>query len=232
MQKPYLDIAKPTIQFSGYSWQVKHGDELGPGPNHWDSSNVWVDNAGSLHMRVTKHNGRWTCAEVRMTERLGYGTFQFHVKGRVDLFDRNIVLGLFNYTLPDVGPDGTNEIDIECSQFGEKGAYHGSWAVCASVEGHEPWTQKFPIKLEDTDETIHRFVWSETGVKFVALYGNSERIIASADFRPADFQRRIPQKPLPVHINLWLFRGRPPTDDESVEVVIKGFCHSLEGVGT
>jgi hypothetical protein len=28
---------------------------------------------------------------------------------------------------------------------------------------------------------------------------------------------------MPVHINLWCFQGRPPTDGEPVEVVIRAF---------
>ena len=42
------------------------------------------------------------------------------VTGRPDQFDRNIILGLFNYpNSPSIGPDGTNEIDIEFAQWGD-----------------------------------------------------------------------------------------------------------------
>lgn len=29
-----------TIQFSGYTWNVKNGAHLGPGPNYWSRNNV------------------------------------------------------------------------------------------------------------------------------------------------------------------------------------------------
>jgi hypothetical protein len=35
-----------TIQFSGYTWNVKNGAHLGPGPNYWSRNNVWVDANG------------------------------------------------------------------------------------------------------------------------------------------------------------------------------------------
>jgi hypothetical protein len=33
----------------------------------------------------------------------------------------------------------------------------------------------------------------------------------------------IPQTPLPLHFNLWLFRGKAPLDGKPVEVVIHSF---------
>jgi hypothetical protein len=31
---------------------------------------------------------------------------------------------------------------------------------------------------------------------------------------------------MPVHINLWLFQGRPPKDGQEVEVIIRGFKYT------
>ena len=64
-----------------------------------------------------------------LPSRLGFGTYQFKVIGRPDLFDDNVVLGLFNYTRPDVGPDATNEIDIEFAKWGGSQSQMGNWAV-------------------------------------------------------------------------------------------------------
>jgi hypothetical protein len=44
---------------------------------------------------------------------MGFGRYQFWIEGRVDRLDPNVVLGLLNYPTPDVGPDATNEIDID-----------------------------------------------------------------------------------------------------------------------
>ena len=60
--------AKEKIDFSGYTWQVKHSVDysIGPGPNYWSASgrNVEVDEAGHLHLRLNEHRGRWYATEV------------------------------------------------------------------------------------------------------------------------------------------------------------------------
>jgi hypothetical protein len=38
--------------------------------------------------------------------------------------------------------------------------------------------------------------------------------------------RRIPQNPLPVHMNLWLVDGKPPGDGREVEVAIRSFTYT------
>src|SRR5689334_18830286 len=97
-----------TIRFSGYTWYVRNAGSGGPGPNNWSPSNVSVDVFGNLHMRITNNNGAWYTSEIYTTQRLGFGRYQFWVNGRVDRLDPNVVLGLFHYPTPDVGPDGTN----------------------------------------------------------------------------------------------------------------------------
>jgi len=42
-------------------------------------------------------------------------------------------------------------------------------------------------------------------------------------YAPVEPEKRIAAKPMPAHINLWLFQGRPPKDGQEVEVVIRGF---------
>ena len=71
----------------------------------------------------------------------------------------------------------------------------------------------------------HRFTRAADRVTVETFAGGeaSERkLLARWVYAPAE-ARRIPQKPLAVHINLWLFRGRPPADGKPVEVVIKRF---------
>ncbi len=83
-----------------------------------DGSNVWLDAVANLHLKITQRDGKWSCAEVTMQKRLGFGRYQFQVSGRLDQLDDNVVLGLFNYLTRDVGHDGTNEIGIEFARWG------------------------------------------------------------------------------------------------------------------
>lgn len=213
-----------TLQFSGYEWMVRAGNG-GPGPNEWDANNVWVDTDGYLHLKISNNGGQWTCAEVTTTERLGFGRYQFQVIGALDHLDRNVVLGLFNYPTPDVGADGTNEIDIEFAQWGNAAYPHGNYTVWAAKQGFPPRSQTFDFALGGMYST-QRFTWSRRAILFQSLHGhrNGNRFeFARWQFAPKAYRKRIPQNPLPAHINLWLFQGNAPGDNQEVELIIKRF---------
>src|SRR6188474_803366 len=50
------------IQFSGYEWEIRDSGLSGPGPNLWDRKNVWLDENGDLHLRITHAADGWHCA--------------------------------------------------------------------------------------------------------------------------------------------------------------------------
>src|SRR5512135_680904 len=60
--------ALTTLNWSGYTWNVKQCTGCGPGPNNFDSSTstVWVDSTGSLNLSVHKSGGKWFCGEVSL----------------------------------------------------------------------------------------------------------------------------------------------------------------------
>jgi hypothetical protein len=227
-----------TLMFSGYVWEVRQAGKGGPGPNQWDPKNVWVDGAGRLHLKITRvpipsntanpPQTEWRCAELSTKERFGFGRYQFQVTGRIDRLDPNIVLGLFDYPRSDVGKDGTNEIDIEFARWGRPQRDIGNYTIYpASGERDKNATHPFPITLqENAADTTHRFTRESDRVTLQSLIGHREedgKEIATWVYAPADL-RLIPQKPLPVHINLWLFQGRAPSDSKEVEIIIKRFA--------
>ena len=101
------------LSWQGRRWNVRRTGEGGPGPNRWDERNVRLDARGDLRLEIVKRDGLWTCAELQTRERLGFGTYAFDLVGRPDRFIPQVVLGMFNYPTPEIGTDGTNEIDIE-----------------------------------------------------------------------------------------------------------------------
>ena len=215
-----------TVNFAGYAWEVRTGGG-GPGPNSWSAGNVGVE-ADGLHLRISRNaSGAWTCAEVTMTTSLGFGEYQFELTGRPDLFDRNVVLGLFNYPPQAVGPDGSNEIDIEFAQWGDAGNPNRlNWTVYPPALGPAPTHKEVPLALTG-DATTHRFDWTSQGVKYKSLHDWQDTgdagLFAKWNDRPSRPKKQIPQTPIPVHMNLWLFDGREPTDGQPVEVVIRSF---------
>src|SRR6476659_5674408 len=66
-----------VLRFSGYDWIVKAGRNLGPGPNHWDKNNVFVDSQGYLHLKLSRKAGEWFSAEVTSVQRFGFGRYEF-----------------------------------------------------------------------------------------------------------------------------------------------------------
>ena len=216
---------KQTLTFSGYEWQVKSGASLGPGPNAWDPANVWVDGKGWLHLKIAQKNGKWTCAEVGMTKRLGFGIYEFQITGHIDQLDRNIVLGLFNYPTRDVGSDSTNEIDIEFAHWGIANAPIGNYTIWPVKRESKPTSETFHFTLTDPN-TTHRFHWKSDSLIFESLRGKGEKredVFFRWRFEPEDFLQRISQQPMPVLLNLWLFRGNAPTDGKEVEIIIRRF---------
>lgn len=217
-----------TISFGGYEWEIRQPGKGGPGPNVWNPQNVWVDKAG-LHLKISRvrngSNTEWQCAELFTKQALGMGTYQFQVTGPIDRLDRNVVLGLFDYPSPDVGPDGTNEIDIEFARWGRTDAPIGNYTIYPASGKRGPndnHTFSFTLKGDDTTQ---RFVRTSASVSLQSLQGHRDDDageIARWTYAPPD-KRLIPQQPLPVHINLWLFQGKAPTDNKEITITIKKF---------
>jgi len=223
--------AASELTFSGHRWSVRSG-QGGPGPNRWDPQNVWLDASNRLHLKIALREGTWSCAEVTLLDRLGFGQYQFDTVGRVDQFDEQIVLGLFNYPTGDVGPDATHEIDVELARWGNPRNPVGNFTVWPAERGLRQTTHPFPVVLTD-DRSTYLFDWSRERIEFRAWAGHRGNLgaeLARWDYQPADAVRRIAARPMPVHFNLWLFQGKPPKNGREVEVVIQDFQFKPAGV--
>ena len=216
-----------TIRWSGYTWTVTNGAMAGG--NTASASNVFVDSDGRLHLKIVKSGSKWTTAELFTNDKLGFGTYQWQIEGRLDKLNKNVVLGLFPYgPKAGLGKDGENEIDIEFSQFGSIFKDPGNWTIY-SASGKKK-THSFDFSLSGT-YTTSRFNWSSSEIAF-SLFGgfqksssnsNSLKSWKYAPSKPADY---IPQKALPLGMNLWLYESKPPTDGKNVEIIIHSFTKS------
>lgn len=214
-----------TIAFSGYNWGVLACDPpSASGPNYFSQSeeNVWVDGDGQLHLKITKRDGEWYCAEVFTEASLGYGKYIFYLASRVDQLDNNIVVGLF--TWDDTSSEYNNrEIDIEFSKWGETINENAQYVV-------QPWTKagnmnRFNIELDD-DYSTHIFNWNSDSIFFQSLRGHHSSppadsyIIESWTYTGTDIP---PTGKENVRITFWLMLGNPPSDGKEAELVIKKF---------
>ncbi len=211
-----------TINFSGYSWYIENssGQQINPGPNCWTNNpqNVWVDENGWLHLKISYREGKWQCVELTSLKTFGYGTYAFYVASRVDSFDKNVVLGLFAYK------DDAHEVDIEFSKWGES-IYHNGWFTLQPrpyVEGRNQ--RSFDIQ-QSGDYSTHYFTWSRRAIHFESFHGHypigSEP--AGNIIQSFTSNSRVSATGVRAHINLWLYNGLAPSDGLPVEVVLKSF---------
>src|SRR6202030_1093084 len=70
---PVLPSPK-ILNFSGYEWTTSAGPIFRAGSrNFFDPANVWTDESGALHLRISGSPGKWNAPELRLTRGLGFG---------------------------------------------------------------------------------------------------------------------------------------------------------------
>ncbi|CAF4138088.1 unnamed protein product, partial [Rotaria sordida] len=164
-----------SFNWQDMEWIARNSEnQEGPGPNIWSSNNVQIDENGHLHLKISLSNEQWTCAEVYTPQKYGFGRYVWYVEGAVDKLDQKVVLGLFTYPTRDEGPDGTNEIDIEWSKWGQddSNAINLSYTVYPRTEGSPSVSAKKKQDLNGT-YTTNAFNWSPQGVKFQCYHGHT-----------------------------------------------------------
>jgi hypothetical protein len=218
-----LPVAGKTLQFAGHAWTVRPNGVGGPRVNTWCEDNAFVDSSGDLHLKLTNNNGVWCAAEVISTDSMGFGTYQWQLKSRVDNLDRNVVFGLFNYPPSSVAPDGTNEIDIEFTRWGIPGANQLNYTIFPAVAGLSETTQNYSFAMNGAYSS-HRFIWKRQSIRFQSTnghYDTNASPIADWTYTPTDYATRIGSTPVPVRMNIW--KTEVPTDGQPVEIVVSSF---------
>jgi hypothetical protein len=212
-----------TISFSGYEWSVRNTKEKqGPGPNYFSDSCVRLDAKGWLHLWIKKDpaTDAWICPEITSIRKFGFGEYRFIVEGAIDHFDKNIVLGLFNYS----GNDGLDEMDIEIARWGNP-AYpnlnYTIWPAKKDSLKNSSTTHEFILKSNLSMHYFRRNADTVVCSSFDGVSADPKSLIFTSTFvNPAS---SISQLAMPVHINFWLFDGNPPADQNALEVVIRSF---------
>ncbi|WP_150133239.1 hypothetical protein [Acidisarcina polymorpha] len=86
-----------TLRFSGLQWKVRTvpGDRASK-TNEYSSDNVFVDDAGTLHMRLIRNSHGWVCSEVNSIRSFGYGTYTFNISDVAQL-EPAVMFSAFTY---------------------------------------------------------------------------------------------------------------------------------------
>lgn len=206
------------IEFSGYEWIVRTSDDnkVGPGPNYFSDSedNVWVDEDGRLHLKIVQRGGIWYCSGIILKQSLGYGKYVFYLSSDVRKLDQHVVGGLFTYL------NDEEEIDIEFSRWSDPDNQDSQFAVQpANRSGNK---ERYDLNLL-TEHSIHSFDWQPDGIVFSSRQGHGltiddenrihEWTYQGSDIPPSRGTERL-------RLNLWLFRGRVPSDVKEQEMIV------------
>lgn len=237
-----------SISWSGFNWMVVSSNETkcNPGHNYFSSSvdNVMTDSAGDLHIRITKRNGKYYCAELFTTEAVGYGLYTFYLSSRVDNLDKNVVLGIFTWNDINCVTNANSEIDIEFAKWGDAGNPEPlEYSVQPTNGGQE--TDRFttlPVQLSN-NYSIHFFNWTPSLVSFSSYQGHTNppppgNLISSWQFSNNNIPKSkeecnsnpiiipAPENNTTLNLNLWLDRGNYPSNDQEAEVIIHGIDYT------
>ena len=116
-----------TITFSGYEWDIRQVSSDRGGANQYDAGNVWVDDKGHLHLKLTQRDGRWSSAEVTLTRSLGYGTYLFVVSD-VSQLEPSATLSMLTWD-DEAVQQNHRELDIEISRWGNAASLNAQYVV-------------------------------------------------------------------------------------------------------
>ncbi len=206
-----------TIEFAGIIWDIKSGTSLGPGPNNWSNSSdsVWVDSNGNLHLKIKKIGKTWHCAEIVAQKSFGYGEYRFYVANNVQNYDPNIVAALFTYE------NDNREIDIEFSKWGK--SYNNDGWFTVQPEPYNNSNQKsFSLNLSGNHST-HKFIWAPKNIFFQSYHGHYPTV-PSSDLLVNEWSYTGINNPKVgnerLRLNLWLFEGKPPINQQDAEFII------------
>jgi hypothetical protein len=223
----YLIEARRTVDFSGYTWNVKstvappYEGPVGPGPNYFsaDPGDVWVDAGGNLHLTITQRDGKWYASEIYTRTPMDCGTYTFTLASPIDQLDKNAVLGLFTWDETDPAY-AHREIDIEYSRWGDAAGPNSQYVV--QPFDHPGNRHQFNTSLTGPFST-HSFKWELEDILFNSRQGHAPSLGANIE----SWLYTGPDIPAPgrgnARINLWLYNGLAPSDGQRVEVVVEGF---------
>lgn len=209
--------AAKTLSFSGYEWTVHNRTgNRGGTINVFEPENVWIDEKGFLHLRVTNKNGQWTSAEINLTRSLGYGTYRIIVQDTSSM-DPAAVLSMF--TWDDQGEKmNRREMNLDISRWGDPANKNLHYVVQPYYLPANVFRSEAPA-----GSLMHSLRWEPGKAAFqstqVGKTNNKTKTVSEYDFMSG-----IPTpKTERLHLNLYIFGYSKVPLQKETEVVIEKF---------
>ena len=208
--------APRTVQFSGYEWQVRNVRSTRGGRNNvYSNANAWTDANGFLHLRIAQNAGEWSCAEVKLSRSLGYGTYLFVVRD-VSQLEPAAVLSVFTWDEADAGQNH-RELNIELAKWGDPASKNGQFVV-------QPYYVPANVVRFNVPAgaLTHSLRWEAGQAAFKTVRGTAASgpgVVAEHTFTTG--------VPAPggeaIHLGLYIFGNAKDPLQKDVEVVIEKF---------
>jgi hypothetical protein len=204
------------LNFSGYEWTTSDGPIFRAGSrNFFDPANVWTDERGALHLRISGSPGKWASAEVKLSRSLGYGTYGFQLRD-VSHLEPSALLTLIAWD--GVGTESTRrELDVELGRWGNPENTNVNYVV-------QPYyvPANFVAFRVPPGAYTHSFRWEPGQVVFSTVAGSGDtggRVVNRHVFTSG-----VPSpEEKSVRIGLYIFhQGKIPLKNEN-EVIIDKF---------
>jgi hypothetical protein len=205
-----------TIGFSGYDWLVRAAPSDRGGRNAYDPANAWTDAEGAMHLRIAGKAPDWTCAEVSLARRLGYGSYRFVMRDVAHL-EPAAVLSMFTWDGA-AADQNHREMDIEISRWGDPAAKNAQYVI-------QPYYVAANIARFTAPPGVvtHTLRWAPGRVTLRTDRGS----VSAAGARPIAEHVFTSGVPTPgnetVRMNLYVFRRSVAALERGTEVVIEKF---------
>jgi hypothetical protein len=165
-----------------------------------------------MHLRISRTEKDWICAEASLTQNLGYGTYEFVVR-ELDTLEPAAVFGMFTFDYAG-GALHNREMSIEISQWGDPARKNAQYIlqpyyVAANVH-------RFNAPAGTLTFSLH---WEQDRCTFRTRRGNAE---ASQHV----FTTGVPSPGLEsIRVVLYVYRAAAVRLQHPMEVVIERFTY-------
>jgi len=209
-------VGPRTIQFSGYEWEARASDSnRGGWSNDYNPENAWTDQNGFLHLRIAKSAGQWTCAEVKLSRSLGYGSYIFVVRDVAQL-EPVAALSMFTWDDDEAGQNH-REMNIELARWGDPANKNAQFVVQPYYVPANVFRFNAPA-----GELTHSLRWESGRAGFRTVrgsVGNGSNLVAEQTFTSG-----IPSPGgESIHLAFYIFGNAKDPFQNDVEVVIEKF---------
>jgi hypothetical protein len=215
----FLPTPWKSLHFSGYDWEVRTiASDRGGMNNPYSGDNAFTDASGALHMRISKKDGKWVCAEMRTTRSLGYGTYVLTVRDTAHLEPASVFSMI---TWDDNGDTHYREMDIEISRWGD----------AANKNNAQFGVQPFYVPgnlarfTAPAGTLTHVFRWESGLASFKTLRGSLDQPGAPVIFQH-DFTSGVPAVGNAIiYVNFYVVASEKSPLEKETEVVVEKFTY-------